>query len=125
MRLLLDANLSPRLLALVRAAGFDVPHVAELGLLTASDRTILDLAELAEAEGFIVVTADTDFPTMVALSGAPMPSVVLLRGVAELTPELHGQLLVANLPTVTEDLERGAIVSLSPDRIRVRDLPVT
>jgi len=121
MRLLLDANLSPRLLGPVRAAGFDVAHVAELGLLTASDRTILDLAE---AEGFIVVTADTYFPTMLALSGAPMPSVVLLRGVAELTPELHGQLLVANLPAVVEDLERGAIVSLSPDRIRVRDLPV-
>jgi predicted nuclease of predicted toxin-antitoxin system len=121
MRLLLDANLSPRLVGALRAAGHDVAHVAELGLLTATDRTILDRAE---ADGFIVVTADSDFPMMLALSGASMPSVVLLRGVAELTPDAHGQLLVANLPVVREDLEHGAIVSLSPDRIRVRDLPI-
>jgi predicted nuclease of predicted toxin-antitoxin system len=121
MKLLLDANLSPRLLRPLRAAGHDVAHVAELGLLTASDRTILDRAE---ADGFIVVTADSDFPMMLALTGAAMPSVVLLRGVTELTPDAHGQLLAANLPAVREDLERGAVVSLSPDRIRVRDLPI-
>jgi predicted nuclease of predicted toxin-antitoxin system len=44
MRLLLDADLSPRLLDPLRAAGFDIAHVAELRLLTASDRTILDRA---------------------------------------------------------------------------------
>lgn len=71
-----------------------------------------------------MVTSDSDFPMLLALSGASMPSVVLLRGVAELAPDAHAALLLANLPVVREDLERGAIVSLSPDRIRVRDLPI-
>jgi predicted nuclease of predicted toxin-antitoxin system len=88
MRLLLDANLSPRLLGPLRAAGHDVAHVAELGLLTASDRTILDQAK---AEGFVVVTVDSDSPMMLAMSGASMPSVVLLRGVTELTRDAHAR----------------------------------
>jgi predicted nuclease of predicted toxin-antitoxin system len=88
MRLLLDANLSPRLLGPLRAAGHDVAHVAELGLLTASDRTILDRAK---AEGFVVVTVDSDSPMMLAMSGASMPSVVLLRGVTELTRDAHAR----------------------------------
>ena len=88
MRLLLDANLSPRLLGPLRAAGHDVAHVAELGLLTASDRTILDRAK---AEGFVVVTVDSDSPMMLAMSGASMPSVVLLRGVTELTGDAHAR----------------------------------
>ena len=36
----------------------------------------------------------------------------------------HGALLVANLPTIEEDLERGAIASMSPTRVAVRDLPL-
>jgi predicted nuclease of predicted toxin-antitoxin system len=121
MRLLLDANLSPRITNTLRAVGHEVVHVTDVGLVTASDRTILEHA-LADAR--VVVTADSDFPMLLALSGAALPSVVLLRGVAELSPDEHAQLLAANLPTVREDLERGAVVTLTPDRIRVRDLPI-
>jgi len=32
--------------------------------------------------------------------------------------------LLANLPTIAEDLERGMVVSLSPTRLAVRDLPI-
>lgn len=44
--------------------------------------------------------------------------------VTDLRRQQHDQLLVANLPSVVKDLERGAIVSLSPTRLAVRDLPV-
>ncbi|MFN0027201.1 MAG: DUF5615 family PIN-like protein [Acidimicrobiales bacterium] len=109
MKLLLDANLSPRLAPLLIAAGFDTVHVRALGLLTASDEEIFDRAA---ADGRVVVTADSDFPRLLALRRAVSPSVVHLRAVAELAPEAHAALLVLNLPTVADDLERGAIVSL-------------
>jgi hypothetical protein len=64
-----------------------------------------------------VVTADTDFPMMLALRGVSGTSVVLLRHVSELTREEHARLLTANLPLVVADLESGAIVSLSPVRL--------
>jgi predicted nuclease of predicted toxin-antitoxin system len=72
----------------------------------------------------IVVTADTDFPMHLALRRATSPSIVLLRGVTELSPDEHARLLVANLSTVSDDLRRGAIVSLGPDHLRVRRLPL-
>lgn len=121
MRIVLDANLSPKLVHHLVRAGHDAVHVAELGMLTAVDATIL---ERCRTEGWVLVTADTDFPTLVALSGASGPSIVLLRGVAELPVSRHADLLVSNLPSVIGDLERGAVVTTTPTRIRIRDLPI-
>ena len=121
MKLLLDANLSPRLLEPLSAAGYDVSHVADLGLLHATDSAIFDRAV---ADGYVIVTADSDFPMLVAVRRASSPSVIHLRHVAELVPELHGSLLIANLPAIADDLERGVIVSLSPSRLAIRDLPI-
>jgi hypothetical protein len=50
--------------------------------------------------------------------------VIHLRHVAELVPEQHSTLLIANLPLVAKDLERDVIVSLSPSRLAIRELPI-
>lgn len=70
-------------------------------------------------------TADSDFPMMLALRRAGRPSVVLLRHVTHLPRSVQAALLVANLPIVSLDLTAGAVVSLSPTRLAVRDLPIT
>ena len=121
MRLLLDANLSPSLVGPLTDAGYDLVHVADLGLLAASDDTIL---EYAAAGRCVVVTADTDFPMMLALRRLTAPSVVLLRHVTNIPPRVQMALLVANLPSVWNELEAGAVVFLSPTRLAVRDLPM-
>lgn len=121
MRLLLDANLSPSLVAGLGAAGFDAVHVGDVDLLTATDAAILDFAQ---EQRLVVVTADSDFSAMLALGGASGPSVIHLRSVAELSPDAHQQLLVDNLANVLDDLESGGIVSLSPARLAVRRLPI-
>lgn len=121
MNLLVDANLSPSVAEGLRAEGFEAVHVADLGLVTASDDEIFDRAA---AEGFTVVTADSDFGMLLALRRAASPSVVHLRHVAELAPESHLSLLSANLTQIADDLDRGAIASLSPTRLAVRDLPI-
>lgn len=121
MRLLVDANLAPRVAEHLRNAGFDAIHVADLGLLNASDSAIFDRAV---TDHLAVVTADSDFGMLLALRRASSPSVIRLRHVAELPPDAHVALLVANLPAIEPDLERGAIVSLSPTRLAVRDLPI-
>lgn len=121
MRLLLDANLSPRLADSLSTAGYTVTHVARLGLANATDATIFDYAG---SEDLVVVTADSDFPMLLALRRSTSPSVVHLRHVSELAPLEHAALLVANLPLVEADLESGAIVSLSPTRLAVRNLPI-
>lgn len=120
MRLLFDADLSPRSVELVAEAGYEVAHVADLGLRDADDEAILDYA----AAGWVVVTGDSDFPALLARRRASAPSVVHLRGVAELLADERAALLAANLPAIAAALDAGAVVSLSPTRPAVRSLPI-
>lgn len=121
MKYLLDANMSPQVLVALQDAGHDATHVGDHGLLTASDEEIF---EWAASNGAVVITADSDFAMLLATRSAATPSVVLLRDVADRPPPAHAQLLINNLSAVEEDLMKGAIVSLSPTRLRVRDLPI-
>lgn len=122
MRFLLDANLSPRLGEALSDVGFEVRHVVELGLVGASDAVIF---VRAAADGDVVITADSDFSMLLASRQSVGPSVILLRQVAELTWQVHLELLTANLPAVQRELEAGAVVSLSPTRLAVRRLPIS
>lgn len=121
MKLLLDANLSPTIRAGLEASRHEVAHVGDTELLHASDREIM---EYARAHHLVIVTADSDFASMLALADAEGPSVLQLRGVGERSPAVHLELLVENLPAVADDLEQGPVVSLSPTRLAVRRLPI-
>jgi predicted nuclease of predicted toxin-antitoxin system len=121
MRLLFDANLSPRVAERLRQAGHDAAHVADHGLLRASDE---EIAEFAAASGHTVVTADSDFPTNLALGGHVAPSVVLFRSGDGLSPAEQAALLESNLGAVAEALNAGAVVSIRRGRLRLRRLPL-
>jgi predicted nuclease of predicted toxin-antitoxin system len=122
MRLLLDENLPISLGPLLaERAGWDVVHVRELGLKSAPDTEVLARAEL---DGRVLVSADTDFGTLLAASAAPGPSVVLLRIGSGRQAEKVARLPIANLPPLTDELSRGAMVVMTDQRIRVRRLPI-
>lgn len=121
MKLVLDANLSPSVVEALREADFEVSHVGDHGLLSAVDEEIFDWAV---EHGAVVVTSDSDFAMLLALRKASSPSVVHLRGVADSPPSTQSALLVENLASIMDDLEAGAIASLSPTHLRVRDLPI-
>jgi predicted nuclease of predicted toxin-antitoxin system len=78
---------------------------------------------LALAEERVLVTTDTDFGTILALTGAAGPSVLLLRGVGDSTPERVAALLTV-LPRVADELSQGAVVVVEEDRYRIRHLPI-
>ena len=122
MRFLVDANLSPRVAQHVRDAGHEAVHVADLGLLSADDDVILRRAVDADE---VIVTADADFGTLLALGGHTRPSLVLLRSSDHLTPDDQAALLLHVLDRVVDDLTAGAIATVTPGRVRVRSLPVT
>jgi predicted nuclease of predicted toxin-antitoxin system len=90
-------------------------------LQRASDTVVL---ERARTDRRIVVSADTDFGTLLAASRADGPSVVLIRRTADRSAHLLLALLLANLPAAEEALAAGAIVVLETDRVRVRPLPL-
>ena len=49
---------------------------------------------------------------------------MLLRGVSEPSPDDQTDLIMANLPNVASSLDAGAIVTITPSRVRIRDLPI-
>lgn len=121
MKLLLDANLSPEVGRRLKEAGHDAIHVGDVGLLSAPDPEILQAAAKEER---ILLTADSDFGALLALGSLASPSVLLLRSADHLRPNEQAELIAANLPQIAEDLEKGAIASLTRDHLRVRDLPI-
>ena len=102
-------------------AGNDVVHVSDIGLLSADDATIL---KRAGDDDRVVLSADADFGTLLASAGLSKPSFVLLRSADHLTPEAQADLVLANLPTIEDELLRGAIATFARGRLRVRSLPV-
>jgi predicted nuclease of predicted toxin-antitoxin system len=120
MKLLLDQGLPRSAASLLRAAEIDAVHTGEIGLATADD---LILLELARREGRVVVTLDADFHAMLALSGATAPSVVRVR-IEGLRAEPLARLIQALLTERRVELERGALLTVQPGRVRIRYLPV-
>jgi predicted nuclease of predicted toxin-antitoxin system len=122
MRLLIDENLSARIAARLGDAGHDTVHVTTVGLGSTDDAVILEAA----AEGRqVVLTADADFSTMLALQGRSQPSVLMLRSSDHLTPDEQADLILRTLEQVGGELEDGAIASVTPERIRIRTLPIS
>jgi predicted nuclease of predicted toxin-antitoxin system len=70
VRLLLDANLSPRAAELLTAKGFDAVHVRQRGMQHAMDGQIL--TPTADEER-ILVSEDSDFGALLARSQAALP----------------------------------------------------
>lgn len=121
MKFLIDNALSPHVAELLRREGIDTAHVRESGSQHESDEFILNLAV---AQDRIVVSADTDFGTILALRKETKPSVIILRLSQSRRPEQQAALLVKNMPKIATDLNQGSVVVFSDARIRVRRLPI-
>jgi len=122
MKLLVDKNLSARARARCRTPGHDAVHVTAVGLANTDDDVVL---RSAAEDGRTIVTADADFGALLALRRDRRPSVLMLRSSDRLTPDQQAGLILAALAHVGNELDDGAVVSVAPERIRVRTLPIT
>lgn len=74
MKFLVDMPLSPWLAVWLRGNGHDADHVSTVGLHKAKDHSIL---EAARQQKRIIITADLDFPQLLAISRTADPGIIL------------------------------------------------
>jgi predicted nuclease of predicted toxin-antitoxin system len=122
VKYLLDENTSPLVATALRTAGHDAVHVREEGLQRASDRVVL---EAARSQQRVLLSGDTDFGQILASSGAPTSSAILLCHRSARDAGNQANLVLANLERVASHPDAGAIVVVEDLRVRVRRLPIT
>lgn len=122
MNFLIDNALSPSVAAGLRAAGHDAVHVLDYRMHAATDEAIF---ERAAVESRVIVSADTDFGTLLSLREATAPSVILFRGASPKRADEQVALILSSLAATDAALQRGAIVVLERHRLRLRELPIT
>jgi predicted nuclease of predicted toxin-antitoxin system len=108
VKLLLDENLSRKLVVRLAELYPQSCHVAEIGLLACDDR---DIWNFAKENGFVVVSTDSDFYEL-AMTLGPPPKVVWLRRWTHPTRDAE-QLLRREAIRITEfaaDPELGFLV---------------
>ena len=111
---------TPHAAAHLQALGHDAVHASHVGLGSATDAAILDRAR---SDNRVVVTADLDYPRLLALQQAPCPGVILFRGGSYSDREMLA-LLDRLLAQVGPDELAQSITVVDRDRIRRRVLPI-
>ncbi len=120
MKLLVDMNLSPRWVDVLRANGFEAVHWASVGNPRATDREIMAHAVQHRR---VVLTHDLDFGAILAASNLAAPSVVQIRS-GNTDPDVIAAPVLAALRQMEPELAAGALVTVDTTRSRVRVLPL-
>jgi predicted nuclease of predicted toxin-antitoxin system len=118
LHLLLDQGLPRSTTTILRERGYDVVHVAEIGLREADDTEIIDYAR---KQGQIIITLDGDFHALLKVGAYSAPSVIRLR-VEGLRGEAVAELVEQVLARASDEIQRGALVSVDETTIRVHRL---
>jgi predicted nuclease of predicted toxin-antitoxin system len=120
LKLLFDMNISPNAADYFASRGFECIHWQKVGAPGATDAEIM---RYARENGFIVVTLDLDFGTILSVTQVSSPSVVQIRAKETLSEKVLS-LVSDALYRTKEELLNGAILTIDVDRIRLRLLPI-
>jgi predicted nuclease of predicted toxin-antitoxin system len=106
---------------MLTSRGIEAVHWAEIGPGDAPDHEIMDYAK---SKGYAVLPNDLDFGTALALTAASAPSVVQIRG-ADVRPENLLEPVANILAKFSADIEKGALVTIDANKVRIHILPFT
>jgi predicted nuclease of predicted toxin-antitoxin system len=121
VKILVDMCLSPEWVDYLATQDIEAQHWADLGDPRASDRVIMDFARRHQ---MVVFTHDLDFGAILTLTQAVGPSVIQVRS-KDPVPEVIGFLVASAIMEHGAHLIAGALLTVEPDRMRVRILPIT
>ena len=119
-RLLLDPGVPRSAAARLTERGWNVIHVAEIGMNRATDAEIL---AYARTDSRVCVTLDADFHALLVTGGEVGPSVIRIRKEG-LDAAAIVSLIQSIWPGVETALAAGAMVTVTDSAVRIRRLPV-
>jgi predicted nuclease of predicted toxin-antitoxin system len=120
VRFLIDQSLPYRAAAELKSRGFEALHARDVNLSRTADDEIL---EWCRVNGYVAVTPDSDFPTIIVLTRATGPSVIRLD--AQKLSAAQVASAVARAASLHADvLHRGALVTIRRHAVTVRELPI-
>ena len=122
MKFLIDNALPPTLASLLRKAGHNAVHLRDYGLHAAEDPVIVERARL---EDRVLVSAYTDFATLLAVMRQAKPSFILFREAGLIRARDYVVRVLDSLPLLESELEAGCVVVFRHGRIRVRNLTIS
>ena len=120
MRFITDIHISPKTVKDLSSKGYQIKRVTEFLELNAKDSQILDLAF---KEKSTIITQDLDFSALLAKKGTSKPSVITLR-VNNTKPSNITKILKRALPQIKSEINKGSIIIIEEERIRIRKLPI-
>lgn len=119
MKFLADQDVWKLTVDLLRTWGHDVVTACEIGLAEASDKKIL---KKAAGQNRVFITRDSDYGSLVFLSGISAKGVVFLRIEPQTQEEVHAEL--KRLLDVHNERElKKCFCTIEPGRHRIRWLP--
>ncbi len=120
MKLLIDMNLAPAWAKVIQAHGkHTAQHWSEVGALDAPDSLLM---QHARAQDCVVITCDLDFGAILAATKTKAPSVVQIRA-DDVRPQAIAAAVLRALDQFEVELNAGALLTVEPERARVRLLP--
>jgi predicted nuclease of predicted toxin-antitoxin system len=120
VKFLIDMPLSPQLAIWLRDKGHDAVHASEVGLHRISD---VDMMARATSDGRTIITADLDYPHLLAIAHATEPSLILFRDGNWSDAEIIARMAQVLASLVAADIVQSIIV-IERDRVRRRPLPL-
>jgi predicted nuclease of predicted toxin-antitoxin system len=79
--------------------------------------------DYARENGLLVFTHDLDFGALLAQKQSRGPSVIQIR-TQDVLPKAIGEMVIRALHAARHHLESGALVTVDPNRHRIRVLPI-
>jgi predicted nuclease of predicted toxin-antitoxin system len=78
---------------------------------------------IVDMNDYVVLTHDLDFSAILAATHGNKPSVVQIRA-DDVSPDIIGSQIISALKQMTPELEAGALLTVDPNRTRMRLLPL-
>jgi predicted nuclease of predicted toxin-antitoxin system len=120
IKIIVDMNLPPRWVTVLKNEGWDAVHWSSIGNPGATDTNIM---RYAKDDGYAVLTHDLDFGAILAATGWETPSVIQVR-TQDVFPQAIGHLVIAAIKQFSDEIKKGVLISIDKNRSRARILPI-